>query len=144
MTDGAVRVTRTLRARPDDVFAAWTDPDRLRRWLMPGPGTVAAAVTDPVPGGGFRFAKLFPSGVDEVTGEYLVVDPPHRLVFTWRSPGTTGGRDSVVTVTLRPDGDGTAMTILHERLPAESFRSGARGAWTAVAANLDAHLTTTG
>ena len=33
-------------------------------------------------------------GVDEITGRYLVVEPPHRLVFTWQSPASTGGAES--------------------------------------------------
>ncbi|WP_168221115.1 SRPBCC domain-containing protein [Actinomadura sp. WMMA1423] len=144
MTDqgtATVRVSRTLNAAVEDVFDAWTDADRLQQWLLPGPGTVARAECDPVVGGRFRIAKLFPTGVDEVTGRYLVVEPPHRLVFTWESPGTTGGRQTRVTVTLRADGDTTDMTILHERFPAEPFADGARAAWTSIAAKLETHLT---
>ena len=75
------------------------------------------------------------------TGRYLVVDPPHRLVFTWQSGASTGGRESQVTVTLRGKGATTEMTILHERLPAAEYRDGARRAWTAIAARLPAYLT---
>ena len=139
-----VRVTRTLRAPARDVFDAWTDAARLRQWLNPGPGTLAQAEADPVAGGGFRFVKLTADGVDEITGRYLVVEPPHRLVFTWQSPASTGGAESQVTVTLRAsrasDGKGetTEMTILHERLPAAYYREGARRAWAAIAAKLPA------
>jgi uncharacterized protein YndB with AHSA1/START domain len=140
MTD-VVRVTRTLRAPVTEVFDAWTDASRLKQWLNPGPGTLAEAETHPVAGGGFRFVKLTADGVDEVTGRYLVVEPPHRLVFTWQSGVSTGGRESQVTVTLRGEGETTEMTILHERLPAAEYRDGARRAWTAIAARLPAYLT---
>ena len=139
-----VRVTRTLRAPVGDVFDAWTDAARLRQWLNPGPGTLAEAEADPVAGGGVRFVKLTADGVDEITGRYLVVEPPHRLVFTWQSPASTGGAQSQVTVTLRasraPDGAGetTEMTILHERLPATSYCEGARRAWAVIADKLPA------
>jgi uncharacterized protein YndB with AHSA1/START domain len=141
-----VRVTRTLRAPVRDVFDAWTDADRLRQWLNPGPGTLAEAEADPVAGGGFRFVKLTADGVDEITGRYLVVEPPHRLVFTWQSPASTGGAESQVTVTLRAvpaaggESDATEMTILHERLPAAYYREGARRAWTVIADKLPAVL----
>jgi uncharacterized protein YndB with AHSA1/START domain len=138
---GVVRVTRTLRAPVTEVFDAWTDAGRLKQWLNPGPGTLAEAEADPVVGGAFRFVKLTADGVDEVTGRYLVVDPPHRLVFTWQSGASTGGRESQVTVTLRGKGETTEMTILHERLPAAEYRDGARRAWTAIAARLPAYLT---
>ena len=98
-------------------------------------------------GGGFRFVKLTADGVDEITGRYLVVEPPHRLVFTWQSPASTGGAESQVTVTLRAsrasDGKGetTEMTILHERLPAAYYRDGARRARTVIADKLPAVMT---
>jgi uncharacterized protein YndB with AHSA1/START domain len=141
-----VRVTRTLRAPARDVFDAWTDAARLREWLNPGPGTLAQAEADPVVGGGFRFVKLTADGVDEVTGRYLVVEPPHRLVFTWQSPASTGDAESRVTVTLRalpaadPEGETTEMTILHERLPGAYYLEGARRAWTVMAGKLPAVL----
>jgi len=140
MTD-VVRVTRTLRAPVTEVFDAWTDASRLKQWLNPGAGTLAEVETHPVVGGVFRFVKLTADGVDEVTGRYLVVEPPHRLVFTWQSGVSTGGRESQVTVTLRGAGETTEMTILHERLPAAEYRDGARRAWTAIAARLPAYLT---
>lgn len=140
MSGGVVEVTRTLRATPQDVFDAWTNADRLQEWLCPDPGFVAEATCDPVVGGRFRIVKVFGGGTDEVTGEYLVVDPPRRLVFTWTA-GTTGGGPSQVTVTLRPDGDTTQMTILHERLPGGGIRDGAAAAWAGIAAKLDRHLT---
>lgn len=139
-----VRVTRTLRAPARDVFDAWTDAARLRQWLNPGPGTLAQAEADPVVGGGFRFVKLTADGVDEITGRYLVVEPPHRLVFTWQSPASTGDAESRVTVTLRalptadPEGETTEMTILHERLPGAYYCEGARRAWTVIAGKLPA------
>jgi uncharacterized protein YndB with AHSA1/START domain len=137
-----VRVTRVLRAPAADVFDAWTDASRLRQWLNPGPGVLAEASADPVVGGEFRLVRLTSSGVEEVTGQYLVVDPPRRLVFTWQSPDSTGGAMTQVTVNLRSlgDGDTTEMTILHERLPAARYQEGARRAWTAIAARLDGYL----
>ncbi|MFC1407671.1 SRPBCC domain-containing protein [Streptacidiphilus sp. N1-12] len=135
MSDTVVRVTRTLKASPEQVFAAWTDADQLQLWLCPDPGFVAEAVCDPVVGGRYRIVKMLASGADEVTGEYLVVEPPHRLVFTWAA-GTTQHRTTRVTVTLRPEGDATEMTILHELLPTQPIHDGARRAWTGMADKL--------
>jgi uncharacterized protein YndB with AHSA1/START domain len=145
-THDVVRVTRTLRAAPQDVYDAWTRADRLQEWLCPGPGFVAEASCDPVVGGRYRIVKVLSHGVDEVTGEYLVVEPPHRLVFTWTA-GTTDGQRTQVTVTLGAtgaesgDGPWTEMTILHERLPTRRVHEGAGAAWADVAGKLDAYLT---
>jgi uncharacterized protein YndB with AHSA1/START domain len=131
VSETVVRVTRTLKASPEQVFDAWTNADRLQQWLCPDPGFVAEATCDPVVGGRYRIVKILDSGADEVTGEYLVVDPPHRLVFTWAAD-TTLNRTTQVTVTLRPDGDATEMTILHERLPTQPIHDGAQRAWSSI------------
>ncbi|WP_127356915.1 SRPBCC family protein [Actinacidiphila soli] len=134
-----VRVTRTLKASPQAVYDAWTNADRLQQWLCPDPGIVAEAVCDPVVGGRYRIVKIFEAGADEVTGEYLVVEPPHRLVFTWTA-GSTDGQATQVTVTLHPDGDATEMTITHERLPSRGIRNGAATAWADITDKLDRYL----
>jgi uncharacterized protein YndB with AHSA1/START domain len=150
-----VRVTRTLRAAPQDVYDAWTQADRLQEWLCPGPGFVSEATCDPVVGGRYRIVKVLTGGVDEVTGEYLIVEPPHRLVFTWTA-GSTDGQPTRVTVTLGATrangatgaesggGPWTEMTILHERLPTRRVHTGASAAWADLAEKLDAYLTRTG
>ncbi|MEY9964194.1 uncharacterized protein YndB with AHSA1/START domain [Streptacidiphilus sp. MAP12-16] len=139
MTKAVVQVTRSLKAGAEDVFDAWTDAGRLQQWLCPDPGIVAEAACDPVVGGRYRIVKVFESGADTVTGEYLVVDRPHRLVFTWTADSTQG-QTTQVTVTLRPEGDTTEMTITHERLPSGDFRERATVNWGSVADRLAALL----
>lgn len=71
------------------------------------------------------------------TGEYLEVDPPRRLVFTWSSPYTEG--PSVVTVDLLPSGDETELVLTHSALPAQIVESH-RGGWSAMIARLSGQL----
>jgi uncharacterized protein YndB with AHSA1/START domain len=130
-----VRVTRTLPVSPAQVFAAWTDPDHLKRWLCPEPGSVGDAQCDPVVGGGYRLVMLFPSGATEVSGEYLVVDRPRRLVFTWR-PGSDPDHETTVSVELRAAGRGTEMTITHERAVDGRHRKALAAGWASVADKL--------
>lgn len=137
-----VQVRRVLKATPLDVFEAWTDPRLLQQWLCPDPGVVGEVTCDPVVGGGYRLVMVFDHGAYEVTGEYLEVDPPHRLVFTWLTD-RTAGHHTRVTVTIRPDGDLTELTITHERLPSDSYRDSARWAWSNVVDRLDRTLATT-
>jgi uncharacterized protein YndB with AHSA1/START domain len=138
-----VRVTRTLNATRDEVFDAWTDPDQLPQWLCPLPGVVGEASFDPTVGGQYRIVMVFDHGAYEVTGRYLVVDRPARLVFTWRSDGVSG-QDTLVTVTLDPVGDPpelTEMTILHERIPSTHARDRFSAGWANVSGALDRLLT---
>jgi uncharacterized protein YndB with AHSA1/START domain len=66
----------------------------------------------------------------EHRGEYLEIDPPRRLVFTWESVYTGGA--SLVTVTFDPDAsDATRVVIVHSRLAPDAAASHA-GGWTAI------------
>ncbi len=128
-----VRVTRMLPAPPERVFAAWTDPDRVKRWFVPGTARAIAVEIDARPGGRFRIAARNDEGDFEITGVYREVTPPTRLAFTWISPHT-GATESVVTVELRAVGPQTELTIIHERLPdADSVGRHQRG-WEKIAA----------
>lgn len=138
-----VQVTRLVKATPEVVFDAWTDVRKLRRWLCPDPGVVGEASCDPVVGGNYRLVMLFDHGPFEVSGKYLEVDPPHRLVFTWLAD-STAGKASQVTVTLRPDGETTEMTIVHERIPDQRFGESAGPAWTNVLDKLEQVLADAG
>lgn len=137
MTD-AVTVIRSMKAPLQAVFDAWTDPLILRQWMCPGPGVVGEMTCDPVVGGSYRLVMVFPDGAYVVTGDYLEVEPPHRLVFTWVSERSAG--PTRVTVTLRSDGDLTEMSIVHDRLPSDAFRGFASGAWADVLGKLDSAL----
>src|ERR1043165_1755397 len=94
-----------VAAPPEVVFGYFTDPARMVEWMG------IAALLDPRPGGSFRIEA---NGRDVVLGEYVEVDPPHRVVFTW---GFEGAERAVkpgstrVEVTLERDGEGTLLTL---------------------------------
>ncbi len=115
MIDQPIEVQTRIGAPPEVVFAYFVDPDLYRRWK----GTTAEL--DARPGGLYRV--LMPSG-DRVRGEYVEVEPPHRVVFTW---GFEGSADlppgsSTVEITLEADGDGTIVRLRHDRLPTDVSR----------------------
>lgn len=114
MVDNALEIRRMLPAPPERVFAAWTDASRLARWMSPvGHARVDA---NPRPGGRLRVVMVGDGREIEHVGEYVEVEPPHRLSFTWSSP-YTGSEPSLVTVDLVPADGGTQLTLRHERLP---------------------------
>ena len=107
-------VTRRIRAAPERVYRFFTDPTLWSRWQ----GT--SATVDAQPGGVLRVAMgLGGSGLAE--GRFIALDPFERIVFTWgwaSSPlSTLPPGSTVVTVHLRPDGDGTLVTLTHDSLP---------------------------
>lgn len=131
-----LRLERLFPVPPEKVFAAWTDPAAMSRWLSP---TGRALVeTDVRVGGRFRVVMLSDDVELEHRGEYLVVEPPTQLSFTWVSP-YTGPSPSVVTVTLQPEPPGTGLVLVHRALPPEALESH-RGGWGAILDGLATEL----
>ncbi|HEX6539168.1 MAG TPA: SRPBCC domain-containing protein [Candidatus Dormibacteraeota bacterium] len=132
----AVFVEREVAAPIADVYAAWTTPALMARWLSPtGRAEVEADVRV---GGTFRVAMVGDGTRIEHTGEYLRLDPPHGLAFTWRS-AYTGPDANVVTVTLTAREQHTLVQLSHERLPAATAESH-RGGWGTILDRLQAVL----
>lgn len=138
--DGAevLVVRRVLPAPRERVFAAWLDAESLAQWMRPD--TVAATVVevDPRVGGRFRIAMQRGDGEVEHRGEYLAIDPPRRLEFTWIS-AYTDTRPTVVTVELHEREGGTELVLTHRRLPASRVDAHRQG-WTDIVRNLGAYL----
>ncbi len=127
------RVERVLPVPPADAYDAWVDADRLRRFICPEPGTAEVAI-DPRPGGSLRIAMAFPDRARVIEGEYLALERPHRLTFSWRPQWREP--ESVVTVSFEPRGEGeTLMTIVHSQLPPASVPDYQSG-WGSVCAQL--------
>jgi uncharacterized protein YndB with AHSA1/START domain len=120
----SLELRRLLPASAEEVFAAWTDPELMARWLSPVGH--AEAEVDLRVGGRFRVTMVGEDRRIEHTGEYLEVAPPRRLSFTWASP-YTGHEPTVVTVELRPAEDGTELLLTHERLPGDQVESHSGG-----------------
>ena len=125
------RVERVLPAPPDVVYARLGRRRRRSPSSSPRRRARAQVEIDPRVGGQLRIVMTFPDRVTEIEGEYLALDRPHRISFSWRP--LRGGFDSVVTVTFAPHGEGqTRMTITHSRLPQEWLGSYETG-WGSIA-----------
>jgi uncharacterized protein YndB with AHSA1/START domain len=119
-SESTLEVRRTIAAPRERVFNAWTRAEELRRWFAPGPLTTAVADVDLRVGGRYRVTMRGPDGVEHtVTGVYQVIDPPQRLVYTWRWEGKPSAGESTVTVEFHDRGDSTEIVLRHEGLPNE-------------------------
>lgn len=131
-----VRIRRRIEATPPEVFEAWTDAEGMRQWMRPGDMADAECDLDVREGGEFRIMMITPDGQRlEHRGEYRVVDPPRRLVFTWISPGTQQ-RETLVTVELSDHDGGTELVLTHERLPDETAAERHEGGWGSIVQKL--------
>jgi uncharacterized protein YndB with AHSA1/START domain len=71
----------------------------------------------------------------EHRGEYLAIEPPSLLSFTWISKATDL-RPTVVTIEFLERGSGTELVLTHQRLPQASFESHRQG-WTTIVRELE-------
>ena len=130
----ALVVRRVIRASREEIFDMWTHAERLRLWMRPPRATGASAESDARVGGSYRIVMHGDRDYDH-HGEYLVVDRPSKLSFTWISEGSHY-QTSVVTVELFDRGGGqTELVLTHERLPQEEAARHAEG-WTEIIGEL--------
>jgi uncharacterized protein YndB with AHSA1/START domain len=109
-TERVLEYETRIAARPETVFQFFTDPARMVQWM----GTNAAL--DPRPGG---VCRINPTGRAVMSGEFLEVDPPRRLVFTWgweTELFATPPQSTLVEVSLTPEGEETLVRLVHRRL----------------------------
>jgi len=126
----SLTLKRRLKAPPTKVYGAWTEPDKLTKWFGPAGAETLEAETDARVGGRFHVLMRTADGeLHGVSGIYREVVPDERLVFTW-AWRTTPDRESLVTVTLKGDGDGTLLTLLHEQFFDEEARDRHNEGWS--------------
>jgi uncharacterized protein YndB with AHSA1/START domain len=137
----AAIIRRRLPAPPDVVYHEWTDPGKLAEWMCPRPARCLNVQADPRIGGIVRFDIEDAGQTFQVSGKYLALDRPHRLAFTWScSTWPDPTIQSVVTVTIEPDGtEASIMTIEHVLLPPALVQQHAHG-WASIATQLQAAL----
>jgi uncharacterized protein YndB with AHSA1/START domain len=110
-TGTAAEVEIRIAASPETVFDFFTDPDKMIQWMG------RSAELDPRAGGMLRCDI---NGRDVARGEYVELDRPNRVVFTWGWEGedpTVAPGGSTVEVLLAADGDGTQLRLIHSNLP---------------------------
>jgi uncharacterized protein YndB with AHSA1/START domain len=126
-----VTVVRTISASAEALYAAWTEPDKMRQWYA----TVVDA--DVRVGGRYRIELHEDDGtVNGFTGEYLELTPPTRIAFTFTHHSQTPEdriSDEKVEVTLREIAPGrTELTLVNSWTGPEFEPSGydeLRGGW---------------
>jgi uncharacterized protein YndB with AHSA1/START domain len=126
----SLTLKRRLNARPEKIYAAWTDPRQLVKWFGPDSGPVTHAETDVRVGGRYSITFHTEDGEQHnVSGTYREVETNAKLQFTWQWI-TMPERESLVTILIKPDGDGAILTLIHEQLFDEDVRDRHAMGWT--------------
>jgi len=128
-------VRRLLPAPREQVFAAWLDPESLAQWMCPGDVSSVKVEVDPRVGGKLRFVMMRGENGVEHRGEYLIIEPPSRLSFTWISE-FTDRLPSVVTIELLERGALTELVLTHRRVPDRNVSAHRKG-WTDIVQKLE-------
>jgi uncharacterized protein YndB with AHSA1/START domain len=104
------------------------------------PGSLKADI-DLRTGGRYRLCFTTEGGeYSEVGGVYREVVPNARLAFSW-AWHSTPERESLVTLTFKPDGDGTLLTLHHEQFADQAARDAHERGWNEIVDKLRDHLT---
>jgi uncharacterized protein YndB with AHSA1/START domain len=134
-----IRISRYFSASPERVFDAWLDAERMRHWLFATPtGEMVRAEADARVGGRFVLTDRR-DGVDvEHVGEYLEIDRPRRLAFSFAVPKFSA-EATRVTVEITPAGDGCELVLTHEGVFAD-YRERTTQGWTGILEGLAVSL----
>ena len=126
-------VLHRFNASAGRIFDAWLDPHVLGRWMF-GPNVrderIVRLHLDPRVGGSFSFVVERQGAEIEHVGQYLEIDRPRRLVFTWATRDNLP-HPSRVIVELQPEGTGCQLKLIHEMSPEwADFVDRAASSWT--------------
>jgi len=134
-----IRITRHFDASPERVFDAWLDPQTASRWLFTDPkGKITRCEIDARVGGKFLIVDTRAVGDVDHVGEYLEIDRPRRLVFTFSVPRYSP-QQTRVTLDIVPSGKGCELTLTHENVLPEWTEQTQQG-WAMILGALEESL----
>ena len=137
-----LRIERTFDAPIEDVFQAWTSEEVMRRWFHARPDwDTPTAEVDLRVGGEVRVVMRDPSDGAEhgATGEYTLVEPPHKLAFTWVWDDDPDN-PQMIELQFSEQGGATTVLMINGGIPNERQRGEQQGGWHGCYDNLDRAL----
>jgi len=134
-----VFVTHRFAAKPERVFDAWLDPRTAAKWLFATPtGKITRCRIDARVGGRFSIVRVDEHGEFDHEGEYLEIDRPRRLVFTFGIVRLAKEMSRVV-IEIVPSGEGCELTLTNEGVLPEYADRVPEG-WKMILAGLEKSL----
>lgn len=129
--DTTLTLVRKLNAPIEKVFDAWFTAEALSQWFAPQDSyTTIVHTLEARHGGHYRIEMISPEKESYiVSGKYLEVDKPHKLVFSW-SWDHDKTCDSLVSVVLTSKDGYTELVLTHSGLPTETAAQLHEEGWT--------------
>lgn len=130
-TGVSLTMRRTLNAPREKVFNAWIDAEAMTRWFRPG-GKAPVVSLDVRVGGVYRIDIIQGDGsAVPVTGKYVEIVRPEKLVFTWMWVNDSEQREMLITVEFHEHDEGTELVLRHDRLANQESADSHRMGWDA-------------
>ena len=117
-------VTRRFAAPPEAVYRAHTDPGLVQKWMLGPEGwTMPVCELDARPGGTMRYEWKKGKQGFYLTGEFLEMDPPRKIVHVERMFLPDRTPDNHVETLFESDGSGGTVMIMRMTLPDGATRA---------------------
>ena len=139
----AVVIRKALHASRHQIFDAWTQAHQVNQWLFFSPHTKTKTKIDFRVKGKYSL-EMMNEGSSTVVhqGEYQIIIPNEKIIFTWELENSAReiDGDTVVTVDFEDSGASTQMVLIHQLLPTEELRSQYERDWRTALVRLEQFL----
>ena len=131
-----------IQASPETVFTAWTTPEQMVAWWGDEGNHHLTAWTGDVRKGGKWHAEGIKSTGQpfSIIGEYLRVEPPKHLSFTWKHDWEENSDTTIVELEIQPKGKGTLLKLKHHGFQKQESRDGHNEGWGRVLSWLQRYM----
>ncbi len=127
-----VMVRKRIGATREELYNAWTNPERMSKWMCPGYMDSADVTLEPRVGGTLVVVMHHSEGSEEHRGEIKALDPPKMIAFTWISNHTHHLETLVTVEFLMVDEAMTEVVLTHEKLPNKEEAANHEEGWTMI------------
>ncbi|SHN38702.1 SRPBCC domain-containing protein [Chitinophaga sp. CF418] len=125
--------TGLFSATPDQVFTAFLDTRQIAQFMF-GPCVrdeeILSLTNEPIVGGKFTYSVRRQGNQFDHIGEYLAINRPVHLSFTWSVKQDPSGNQSRVVIDIAPILEGCELTLTHQMPPgSEDFIEQSKQTW---------------
>lgn len=149
MIDKKLEIKQIFDVPMETVWDAWTNPESLKQWKSPEGMTTPEVDVHLTVGGTYRIVmeghdmpNPAHNGKMAITGEYLEIEKPTKLVYTWLWEGAPAGtHTTTVTILLRKlDEERTELTLIHSGFADENMYNEHNKGWVSTLKSLQQFL----